>query len=264
MDTELNNGVETVETVTTNNVDTGAETPQNNDEPIATPQQQSQDKDNPANHAFAEMRRKNKEYESKLNTYSQADNEIKELAARLGYEGVNGVNDFVKAVKQNDLATKYQETQDPTILAEMMKESILSDPRFSQSKPVPVEDGLEKEIEDFNTSFGEKLTSFDDVLNLKNSSKVLDYMDRNNLSLAEAYKLANPDEYAEKLSKAARQQAINQARGTSHVNANSTSGELDTVNVSASEISQWKNWFPNKTDEQCRKEIANTKKYLVD
>lgn len=271
---ELNNGVQPVDTATTINENIGADTSQNN-EPLegvekieTTPKEQSENKDNPANKAFAELRRKNKEFETKLGSYTQADKEVTELAKSLGYEGVTDVNSFLRAVKQEELATKYKETQDPTILAEMMKESMFSDPRFSQSQtktePANVDDALNSEIEEFNKSFDGKLTSFDDILNLPNSAKILDYMDKSNLPLIDAYKLANPEEYADRVAKASKQQAINQARGLSHVKSNATAGEIDPVTVTAGEISQWKSWFPNKTEEQCRKEIANNKKLFVD
>jgi hypothetical protein len=225
------------------------------------PEQQSKDKDNPANHAFAEMRRKNKELEMKLQQNEQKQKQVDEyyagLAKAKGRNDITTAEAYFKAVRAEELSAQYQETNDPLKLVELLKESVFSDPRFAQpAQTFDTDSVLNKEVEDFNKEFKQNLNSYEDIPTLPNSDKVIQYMYDKDLSLKEAYTLANPD----KIQAAARQAAINQAKGLTHIKANSNAGNVDSTVVTKADVDQWKQWFPNKTDEQCRKEIAANKK----
>jgi hypothetical protein len=228
-----------------------------------TPEEQSINKDNPANHAFAEMRRKNKEYEAKLKAYeikqAETDHYYAYLAAKKGRADIKTADEYFKAVKAEELAAQYQETQDPVKLAQLIKEMIMPELKpVQQQETFNSEAVLNKEVEEFNKEFKGTLKSFDDIPTLPNSEKIIEKMVNNGLSLNEAYRLANPD----KIIAATKQAAINQAKGLTHVKANNNGGNVDTVQVTAGEISEWKRWFPGKTDDQCRKEIAANKKHF--
>lgn len=232
----------------------------------ATPEDQSNDKDNPANHAFAEMRRNNaqlkRENEAMKQRQVESDKYYANLAKSKGRNDINTADDYFKAVRQEELATAYTETNDPLKLVELFKESVFSDPRLSQPKQEPIIDnGLDKEVEEFNKEFKGTLKSIDDILTLPNSSEVISYMQNNGLPLNKAYALANPD----KIKAATKQAAINQVRGNAHITANNNGGNVDSIQVTATDIEQWKRRHgSSKTDEQCRKELIAVKKLMID
>lgn len=246
------------------NVDEGGDQPPVLDDD--TQNQQSIDKDNPANHAFAEMRRKMKEQETAIQNMTKKQKEIDDYYANLakskGREDIKTADDYFKAVRAEELSAQYQETQDPLALVALIKESIMADlkPQITQESTNDIDTLLNKEVEDFNKEFKGTLKSIDDITTLPNSDKIIDYMQNNNLPLVEAYKLANPD----KIAAANKQAAINQLKGHDHINANSNAGNIDQNIVTASEIADWKRFFPEKTDEQCRKEIVSNKKLFED
>jgi hypothetical protein len=223
----------------------------------ATPEDQSANKDNPANHAFAEMRRENRRLQEQIRQQSAIDKTYADLAKKLGFENVTNAREFADAVNQQDTLAKYTETNDPKYLVEAIAEKIA--PKFTQIQQTPVVDnGLDKEVEDFNKEYKQSLKSIDDILTLPNSNEIIQYMQRNQLPLSKAYALANPD----KIKAASKQAAINQVRSNSHVTVNNNGGKVDSVPVTAAEISNWKRWFPGKTDDQCRKEILANKKMM--
>lgn len=223
-----------------------------------TSEEQSKDKENPANHAFAEMRRKLKEQEQQLQSYVKKQTETDEYYANIarskGRTDIKTADEYFKAVRQEELSAAYQETQDPMKLVELIKESIMSEIKPQVQQPI-VDNGLEKELEEFNKTFKQNLKSIDEITTLPNNEEILQYM-MNGIPLHKAYAAANP----EKISAANKQAVINQVKGLSHVKGNSNSGNIEKINVSQSEIAQWKQWFPGKTDEQCRKEIVANKK----
>ena len=82
---------------------------------------------------------------------------------------------------------------------------------------------------------------------------MLDYVDRNKgASIVDAYKIFNFDTAIQNTEGAARQQAINQMRGKSHLASPSTSvtPEGDDVEVPAEIMKSWKS--EGKTEKQIR------------
>jgi hypothetical protein len=224
-----------------------------------TPQDQSNNKENPANHAFAEMRRKIKEQENQLRQQNEIDKTYVNLAKKLGYENVTNAKEFADAVNHQENLNKYAETNDPKYLVDAITEKLA--PKITQIQQSPIVDnGLDKELEDFNKEFKGTLKSIEDILTLPNYEEVVNYMQNNNLPLSKAYALANPD----KIKAASKQAAINQVRGNSHITANNNGGTVETTTVSAAELQNWKRFFPGKTEEQCRKEIVANKKLFTE
>lgn len=227
------------------------------------PEEQSINKDNPANHAFAEMRRKIKELETTNKTLIQQKKEKDEyyanLAKQAGRTDITTEEQYHKAAKLEKLAADYKETGDPLLLVELIKESGAI-PQQPKQETIDIDSILNKEVDEFNKEFKHNLNSFEEIPTLPNSDKIIGYMQDKDLSLKEAYMLANPD----KVRAAEKQAAINQAKGLTHVVANSNSGKVEKITVTAAEVAEWKRWFPGKTDEQCRKEIADKKNLFED
>lgn len=228
-----------------------------------TSQNQSKDKDNPANHAFAEMRRELKQLKAENQKLTQQqkekDNYYSNLAKQAGRTDIQTEEQYRKAVKLENLSNQYKETGDPLIMAEIMKETMQTIQPVRQE--TYIDNGLDKEIEDFNKEFKGNLKTVADIATLPNYQEIVGYMENNNLPLSKAYALANP----EKIQAANRQAAINQAKGFTHVKSNSNGGNVDSVHVSADEINTWKRRHGSgKTDEQCRKEIIEAKQLFVD
>jgi hypothetical protein len=248
--------------INTENIDTNVDDNGNQQPDIdVKPDEQSTNKDNPANHAFAEMRRKIKEQETQLKTLTQkqtdTDTYYANLARQKGRTDINTADEYFKAIRAENLAAEYQETQDPLKLAALIKEMIMPELKQPQQENV-IDNGLDKEIEDFNKEYKGSLKSIADITTLPNYAEIVGYMQDNNLPLSKAYALANPD----KIKAANKQAAINQVRGNTHIQANNNGGSVDTTIVTAGEVANWKRWFPGKTDEQCRKEISANKKLI--
>jgi len=197
---------------------------------------QSKDKNHPANHVFAEQRRKNKELEEKLKEFESKqvaiDKHYEELALKAGRNDIKTEEDYRRALAQEDMINRYKETQDPLALVELMKTALMPEIKSMVDKPLaPQEYDFMPEITDFNTEFGKTLKSIDEVMDLPNSEKIISYMDKNGLKLSEAYRLANGDS----IKTAARQEAINKAKGHSHVKdtkqSADTSGHVDKAEL---------------------------------
>lgn len=246
----------------------GDQQPEINDE---TPIEQSKDKTHPANSAFARYRRENKElkekYQMTQKQIEEMNNAFKELAKQNGVDGIEDVQGYLKAVKRQTLQQKYKQSQDPIVLAELVADMVKqdTDPQKQQEEIVnnAVEEQLQKELKEFNEEFGKNLENIDDVISLPNSDKIIDYMEKRNLSITDAYFLANRADIQKEQSEKAKQEAINQARGFSHVKPNSQGGEVNANAITQEEIKSnlpmWRAMFPNASQQEIVKMMQKAK-----
>ena len=90
--------------------------------------------------------------------------------------------------------------------------------------------------------------------------QILAYVNNNRLSVVDAYKLVYADKLNEKKTAAVKQQAINNAKSQSHLKATDGGNNVSDglVDIPANQLSQWKEWFPNKTMKELKESYNNT------
>lgn len=240
--------VDNTEVIESDVVDTPTEDVQIDDN---TSTEQSHDKSNPANKAFATLRKERKQLQAERDNINR---QFAELAKAQGFDKITTADEYFIELNKQQAAAKYKKSNNPVDLIDAITEGVKSSlaPREALAQEV-ASTAPKAEIDTFNEQYGYELGSFDDIVELPNSEMIFDHMENNNLSLADAYFLANKDSVVKSEAKKARQQAINQAKGFSHVKKDSNAGEVDTVSISPSELSELKRWFPEKSTAELTK-----------
>ena len=75
-------------------------------------------------------------------------------------------------------------------------------------------------------------------------------MVRRGYSLVDAYKAANFDRLTGKKAAAAKQQAMNQVNGKSHLNATKSGGEGEDISIPDEEMAYFRSFFPDLSKKQ--------------
>ena len=228
------------------------------------PEAQSKDKNHPANRAFAEKareaRRARDEMATTQNTLKEIDAIYIELAKQSGFDNVKSAADYAKLLREQELSTKYKNTNDPSVLAEIVAEKLKP-----VVNPAIKVDPFANEIEALNTEYGLSVKTIEEVVGLDNSDTIIDLVEKG-VSLSDAYLIANKDaisksnaEKVQQAKKQAKQEVINQLKGNSHVQTNSNSGNIDDVEITPAEIANMKRFFPKKSTDQITKELKTMK-----
>lgn len=231
-----------------------------------TSKSQSEDKTNPANAKFAELRRA-KEAKDKIDAmYAQ-------MAKDAGIEGITNAEEYAQAVKkeqdrlriereQQKFLDAYKKDNDPKHLLDAQAVAMQSYINPVQQKEVVKQQAqatIEAEIKAYNEEFGGDLKSIDDIATLPNSTTIIEKMELG-LTLSEANYLANRATIDSSRQAAIKQEAINQAKGLGHIKANGVAGKINPIQVTRSEIAEAKKWFPHYTDQQAAKYVRESKK----
>jgi hypothetical protein len=244
--------------------------------PESTPEEQSKDKDNPANHAFAEVTRENRKLKAKQDAWNQ---KVAGWAKQAGLEDIQDIDGYLSAVErqrqqqhQQQLATQYQNNHDPALLAQMAANQIKQDPEYASSVAASkqmvqyiaeqqVMSSIQSEIAELNETFGTSVKNINEVNELPNGGKIVQLlMNNQNMTLSDAYLLANKTDVLKNATAKQKQQLVNQAHGFDHIGKNATGGDVDNIQVTDTDIQDWKKWFPDKSRDQCIKEIRQAKK----
>ena len=243
--------------------------------PESTPEEQSKDKDNPANHAFAEMNRELKQYRIRE---AERNRKVADWAKQSGFSDINDIDGYLNAIErqrqeteQANLAQQYQTSQDPKILAQMAANQMRQDPETMRRDSLmnnvvnyvvsqQASQRASQEITELNTEFGTNIRDINEVRDLPNGNKIIDYVANKGLSLAEAYALANRTDVIKNATAAEKQRMVNQARGYDHVNENARGGNVDSIQVTDADIQRYSQFFGDKPREQIVKEIRQHKK----
>lgn len=107
-----------------------------------------------------------------------------------------------------------------------------------------------KEIQRIDPS----VKSIDDILNADNAQQIINYVRTNNVSLTEAYKMANFERLMSHQTASAKQATINNLKGTQHLNSTTgISGGDDGVDIPQSELGQWRRAYPDLSLKELRK-----------
>lgn len=170
---------------------------------------------------------------------------------------ITNVHDYLDALAIQQRQANEQELQEKGVDPQLIDRMIASNPVVMQAQQViertqmlGAEQQLYNDLAEI-TKIDPNIKGIQDLSQLPNFPEMLDRVQRGE-SLIDAYKVVNFNNYMQHTGDAARQQAINQMRGKSHLASPSTSvaPEGDEVEVPAEIMSSWKS--EGKTEKQIR------------
>ena len=224
----------------------------------AEPQQSDED-----NARYAAIRRRAEEdarrrYEGEMNSLN---NQIAAMCQGLKHpvtgQPITNIHDYVDALAAQQKIVREQELEEKGIDPSMIDRMIESNPVVMQAKQVierskmtEAEAMIQRDVAEVS-KYDPNIKTVQDLLDLPNFPEILDRVNRG-ASLVDAYKMVNFDNFMQHTNDAARQQAINQMRGKSHLQSQGSgvATENDDVDVPAEIMSRWKS--EGKTEKQIR------------
>lgn len=211
------------------------------------------------NAKYAAARRK---AEQEFQARQQAEDA--EFARRFaGYENpithqpIRSRKDYFDALDAQETLRQREELQnkgiDPSLFEEMVSKQVANNPAVLQAQQVmqAAQEAQIKQRIDADVKAISKLNpsvkTIDDVLNDPNFNQMLELTRNNGLGLADAYKLVNLESLMAGKMASAKQAAINNAKGTSHLAPTDGLSGTDNglVDIPANELNAWKRAFPN-------------------
>ena len=175
---------------------------------------------------------------------------------------ITNVKDYVDALSAQQRLAREQELKDKGIDPAVIDRMIAENPIVMQAQQVienhrslEADAALQNDLAEI-ARIDPSIKGMDDLAALPNFQQMLSYVARGN-TIAEAYKMCNFDTFMQHQGEAARQQAINQMRGKSHLPSQSTNvaSDTDDVDVPADIMASWKS--EGKTEKQI-KELYKT------
>lgn len=264
MDETLNSGVNDVEVAEptiqeeTPEVDTEGATTEAAESESATPEEANvQSAEENAKYAAA-RRRAEQEFQAR----QQAEDA--EFARRFaGYENpithqpIRSRKDYFDALDAQETLKQREELQnkgiDPSLFEEMVSKQVANNPAVLQAQQVmqaaqqaQIQQRIDSDVKAIS-KLNPSVKTIDDVLNDPNFSQMLELTKNNGLGLADAYKLVNLENLMAGKMASAKQAAINNAKGTSHLAPTDglSGGDNGLVDIPAGELNAWKRAFPN-------------------
>ena len=262
-DAEVSETVEPTEDETTEDVET--ETGETEEDGNAEPQEQTAEE----NARYAAIRRRAEEdarrrYEGEMNAMNQ---QIAAMCNGIKHpitgQPITNMRDYMDALAIQQRQANERQLQDAGVDPALIDRMIAQNPVVMQAKQViehskatEAEAALQNDIAELS-KIDPNIKGVQDVANIPNLDAIVRLVAEKNLSLVEAYKMVNFDTFIQHTNEAARQQAINQMRGKSHLQSQGTNvvTETDDAEVPAEIMSRWKS--EGKTEKQIR-ELYNS------
>lgn len=254
----------TEETSEADETETVAET-DGNDEP----QEQSAED----NARYAAIRRKAEEdarrrYESEVGAMDQ---QIAALCQGVTHPvtgaPITNMREYVDALTTQQRMAREQELQEKGIDPSIIDRMIEANPVVMQAKQVierskmnEAANALQNDLAEIS-KYDPNIKGINDLAEMPNFPEILARVERG-ASLVDAYKMVNFDNFMQHTNDAARQQAINQMRGKSHLTSQpkGVATEGDDIEVPAEIMSSWK--AEGKTEKQIRDLYSSVAKKL--
>lgn len=237
--------------------ETETTTGENETEEPAEPQPQSKE----TNAAFANMRRQ-------LEAAQREKAEIDAMyAAQYGKytnpetgQPIRSARDYYDALAAQERVNARNEMQQKGIDPSVIDNMIANSPAIREAKAATAElnniKAQQMMEEDFKTvlSIDPTKSSAEDIINDPSYSAVVDYVSKvPGLRFSDAYKIVNFDRLSKSQTAAAKQSAINQVKGQSHL---STGGGITTGSseeeIPASMIERYHELFPDKSNAELK------------
>lgn len=252
---EVSEPAEQTEETTEGESEETVETESGNDEP---PEQTPEE-----NARYAAIRRRAEEeakrrYEGEMNAMNQQIAAMcRGITHPVTHQPITNVRDYMDALAIQQRQASEQELEEKGIDPAMIDRMIAQNPVvmqaqqvIEQTKTAEAEAQLQRDLAEVS-KYDPSIKNIHDLAELPNFPEILDRVSRG-ASLVEAYKMVNFDNFMQHTNEAARQQAINQMRGKSHLPSqpNTVATENDDVEVPSEIMSRWKT--EGKTEKQIR------------
>ena len=224
------------------------------------PQEQSAEE----NARYAAIRRRAEEdarrrYEGEMNAMNQ---QIAAMCQGITHpvtgQPITNMREYVDALSAQQRIAREHELEEKGIDPSMIDRMIESNPVVMQAKQViekskmtEAEMMIQRDVEEVS-KIDPNIKGLNDLLSQPNFPQIVNLVANNGLSLADAYKMANFDNFMQNTNNAARQQAINQMRGKDHLASqpNGVATANDDVEVPAEIMARFK--AEGKTEKQIR------------
>lgn len=171
-------------------------------------------------------------------------------------EPIRSQADYLRALDAQEELRAKQQLEDNGIDPNIIDNLIANNPRIRQAEMVMAEAEKQQILNNINLDVAElgkldpTIKSLTDV-----PPNVIEMSMASNgaINLTNAYKILNFGKISEKKAEAITQSAINQAKGKQHLNpVNGVATPDEGVEIPSSELSLWKDMFPNKTSAELK------------
>lgn len=223
--------------------------------------EQSKNKNNEFNSKFAQMRRENEELKRKTEL---ANKYLSNLYQEQGIKDLDSFNTYMQNFEETQMKNEYKERGiDIDTIDKVIADRIKESPELQQLKKMQEQRKVELEVQEFEQNY----PNFKDVKNvqeLPNFEKVLEFRNKHNLSLTDAFTLANKDNLQEilkqetlKLKNDIKNDLVSKQNRT--LSNSSNSGNANPIVITKSDLNVWKKFYPGKSDEELKKIIYKSK-----
>ena len=229
----------------------------------AEPQPQSAE----TNAAFANMRRQNQELTRRLQeTDAMFARQFGQYKNPETGQPIRSAKDYSEAMLAQERIQAREQMQQNGIDPNVIDNLIANSPAVRQAQAATAELNAYRAQQVLEADFKEilaldpSLNSKDDILNDPSLPAMLDRVSQG-MRLVDAYKIVNFDRVFASKESAVKQQTINQVKGKNHLTTgasiNVDDGEED---IPANMVSQYKDWFPEKSMKELKKLYNTTMK----
>lgn len=182
---------------------------------------------------------------------------------------IRSEQDYRNALDAQEIVKQRQELQekgiDPDMLSQIVSRQVENNPVVRQAQAV-MQDTINKQSNQMITEdikeimrIDPNVKSIDDIAKLPNVSQILS-LTQTGMRFSDAYKVANMDSLINNKAGAAKQAAINNMKGTQHLNAtnNINANNDNSVDIPSSKLTNWQDAYPDLSMAELRKKYNQT------
>lgn len=214
-----------------------------------------------AEQEFAERQRlEDLEYERRFGDYENP----------ITHQPIRSKKDYFDALDAQEKLQRDAELEskgiDPKLFEDMVNKQVANNPAVLQANAIMQETQqnmikarLEEDVKAIS-QLDSSVKNIDDILNAPNASQIIGLVQANNMSLVDAYKIANFDVLMANKTNATKQAAINNMKGTQHLSTTDgvTGGDDGGVDIPSDELAFWKRAFPDASMKELRAKYNRT------
>ena len=218
------------------------------------------------NAVYANMRRK-----AEAEAQRQAQSQMQELDAMYAQafgqytnpvtgQPIKSAKDYMQAMEAQKRQQANEKLQEAGVDPSIIDQAIASSPMMQQAQQalrenqeIRVNQQLQEDLKAI-MKIDPSIRNENDLYASENIMQAIQMVNDYGVTLADAYKLVNFERLSAQNTEAAKQQAINQSRSKDHLTtAAGVQKEDKSVDIPAGMLSDWREAFPDKSDEELRK-----------
>lgn len=242
---------------TTENAEAGAEQTGEEEQEVAEPAESTQVQSAEENARYAAARRA-AEAEKKM-TDSRFAKLFGGHTNPITGKPIQSAQDYLDALEAQQQSERMKELEKNGVNPQLLNEAIMNSPIMKQAQQYMADQNqknaaaqLEKDLKVIS-AIDPTIKSLDDLAAQENFSDIMDLVKKHNLTVDMAYKLANMDKITQKRTDAAKQAAINQAKGLQHMSPTTGGSKGDAaLDIPAADLGRWKQMFPEATEKELK------------